>query len=101
MVKLAEAMGWQSFEDNLSTSFCADNGRHFCPVRLMVVLHDLKYASSMNDEVVLEQLLENFYWQYFTGRICLNMNIRVILRQCHADAKNLLGTIQKKCLKKV
>lgn len=67
----------------------------------MVVLHDLKYASSMNDEVVLEQWLENPYWQYFTGRIYWNMNIRVVLRQCHADAKNLPGTIQKKCLKKV
>ena len=69
MVKLANAMGWQSFEDNLSTSFCADNGRHFCPVRLMVVLHDLKYASAMSNEAILDEWLENSYWLYFTSEI--------------------------------
>ena len=50
MVKLADAIDWQSFEDGLSASFCADNGRPSCPVRLMVALHYLKYASGMSDE---------------------------------------------------
>ena len=27
MVKLADAIDWQSFEDGLSASFCANNGR--------------------------------------------------------------------------
>ena len=33
----------------------------------MVGLHYLKYASGMSDEAVLEEWLENPYWQYFTG----------------------------------
>ena len=69
MVKLADAIDWKSFEDGLSASFCADNGRPSCPVRLMVALHYLKYASGMSDEAVLDEWLENPYWQYFTGGI--------------------------------
>ena len=56
MVKLADAIDWQSFEDGLSGSFCADNGRPSCPVRLLVALHYLKYASGMSDEAVLESV---------------------------------------------
>ena len=67
MVKLANAIDWQSFEDGLHDCFCADNGRPSCPVRLMVALHYLKYASGMSDEAVLDEWLENPYWQYFTG----------------------------------
>ena len=67
MVKLADAIDWQSFEDGLHDCFCADNGRPSCPVRLMVALHYLKYASGMSDEAVLDEWLENPYWQYFTG----------------------------------
>ena len=51
----------------LHDCFCADNGRPSCPVRLMVALHYLKYASGMSDEAVLDEWLENPYWQYFTG----------------------------------
>ena len=88
MVKLADAIDWQSFEDGLSGSFCADNGRPSCPVRLMVALHYLKYASGMSDEAVLDEWLENPYWQYFTGG-------------SRDGAKNLPGAEQKKCSKKV
>jgi len=69
MVKLADAIDWQSFEDGLEDCFCADNGRPSCPVRLMVGLHYLKYASGMSDGAVLDEWLENPYWQYFTGGI--------------------------------
>jgi len=69
MVKLADAIDWKSFEDGLSECFCSDNGRPSCPVRLMVALHYLKYASGMSDEAVLDEWLENPYWQYFTGGI--------------------------------
>lgn len=54
MVKLADAIDWQSFEDGLAECFSADNGRPSCPVRLMVGLHYLKYASGMSDEGVLD-----------------------------------------------
>ncbi len=69
MVELADAMDRQSFEDGLSGSSCADNGRPSCPVRLMVALHTLKYASGMSDEAVLDEWLENPCRQYFTGGI--------------------------------
>ncbi len=69
MVKLADAIDWKSFEDGLQEYFCADNGRPSCPVRLMVALHYLKSASGMSDEAVLDEWLENPYWQYFTGGI--------------------------------
>ena len=59
MVKLADAIDWQSFEDGLSASFCADNGRPFCPVRLMVALHYLKYASGMSDRTALPDRKKN------------------------------------------
>lgn len=69
MVKLADAIDWQSFEEGLASSFCGDNGRPSCPVRLMVGLHYLKYASGMSDDGVLDEWLENPYWQYFTGGV--------------------------------
>ncbi len=69
MVKLADAIDWQSFDDGLQECFCADNGRPSSPVRLMVGLHYLKYASGMSDDAVLEEWLENPYWQYLTGGI--------------------------------
>jgi transposase IS4 family protein len=69
MVKLADAIDWQSFEDGLRECFCANNGRPSCSVRLMVALHYLKYASGMSDEAVLAEWLENPYRQYFTGGI--------------------------------
>ena len=47
MVQLADAIDWQSFEDGLGASFCVENGRPSCPVRLMVALHYLKYASGI------------------------------------------------------
>ncbi|WP_176012807.1 hypothetical protein [Victivallis sp. Marseille-Q1083] len=48
MEKLADAIDWQSFEDGLEASFCVENGRPSCPVRLMVALHYLKYASGQS-----------------------------------------------------
>ncbi|WP_176014048.1 transposase [Victivallis sp. Marseille-Q1083] len=69
MVKLANAIDLQSFKDGLAASFCVKNGRPSCPVRLMVALHYLKYASGMSDEAVLDEWLENLYWQYFTRGI--------------------------------
>lgn len=102
MVKLADAIDWQSFEDGLSGSFCAANGRPSCPVRLMVALHYLKYASGMS---VMKPCLMNGL-KILTGSILpegfiLSMNIRPISRQCRVGAKNLLGAEQKKCSKKV
>jgi len=42
-------------------------GRPGLPIRLVVGLHYLKYASNESDESVVERFLENPYWQYFCG----------------------------------
>jgi len=42
-------------------------GRPAKSVRLMVALHYLKYMKDLSDEVLVEQWIENPYWQYFCG----------------------------------
>lgn len=67
LVKLADAIDWASFENELEPCFCGDNGRPPLPVRLMVGLLYLKYTFNLSDDDVLAGWLENPYWQYFTG----------------------------------
>ena len=67
LVKLADAIDWDRFHDGMIPTFSVDKGRTSLPVRLMVGLHYLKYAYDLSDEEVLEQWLQNPYWQYFTG----------------------------------
>jgi transposase, IS5 family len=69
LVKLADMVEWGVFEEKLASTFCDDNGRPGLPVRLMVGLHYLKYTYSMSDEAVVEEWVENAYWQYFCGGI--------------------------------
>lgn len=99
MVKLADAIDWKSFEDGLQEYFCADNGRPSCPVRLMVALHYLKYASGMSAEAVTSGL------KILTGNtlpagFILSMNIRRINRQCHAGARDCQKAEPSRCWKK-
>ena len=78
---------WRQFAGKLFS----DNGRLSCPVRLMSVLYDFKYASNMGNKAVLMDGLK-----IFTDSILLRgfilMNIRPISRRYHADAKNLPAT---------
>ena len=67
LVKLADAIEWDSFHDEMIPAFSVDKGRISLPVRLMVGLHYLKYTYDLSDEVVLEEWFQNPYWQYFTG----------------------------------
>jgi len=69
LVKLGDMVDWAVFEEKLALSFCEDNGRPGLPVRLMVGLHYLKYTYSLSDEAVVEEWVENPYWQYFCGGI--------------------------------
>jgi IS5 family transposase len=69
LVKLADMVDWNVFEEKLALTFCDDNGRPGLPVRLMVGLHYLKYTYSLSDEAVVEGWIENPYWQYFCGGI--------------------------------
>jgi transposase, IS5 family len=69
LVKLADMVDWNVFEEKLTPTFCDDNGRPGLPVRLMVGLHYLKYTYGLSDEAVVEGWIENPYWQYFCGGI--------------------------------
>jgi len=69
LVKLANEVEWEVFEEKLSETFCENNGRPGLPVRLMVGLQYLKYTYGLSDEAVIEAWVENPYWQYFCGGI--------------------------------
>lgn len=66
LVKLADAIDWQSFEEQLS-GVATEAGRPALPVRLVVGLHYLKAMYDESDESVVEKWTENPYWQYFCG----------------------------------
>jgi transposase, IS5 family len=69
LVKLADMVEWEVFEEKLGPTFCEYNGRPGLPIRMMVGLHYLKYTYSLSDEAVVEGWVENPYHQYFCGGI--------------------------------
>lgn len=68
LVKLADAVDWEAFENNLQPHFSGE-GRAAKPVRLMVGLQYLKYAFDHSDDSVVAAWVENPYWQYFCGEV--------------------------------
>ena len=58
LVRLAEEMNWQGFNEALG-SYYSDLGRPAISTRLMVALHYLKYQHDLSDEAVVTQWLEN------------------------------------------
>ena len=67
LVKLAAAVDWSRLEELFGKTYCPDNGRPGIPTRLMIGLHYLKYTYNLSDEAVVEDWVENPYWQYFSG----------------------------------
>ena len=67
LVLLRNAIDWDRFEKVLAPAYCADNGRPSIPVRTMVGLTFLKYMFALSDQEVLDNWVENPYWQYFCG----------------------------------
>ena len=66
MVKLAETIDWESFEQTFAQMW-KEKGRPAIDTRLMVSLHYLKYTYDLSDEAVVKSWLENPYWQYLSG----------------------------------
>ena len=64
---LALSINWQKFETDFGKYFVEYKGRPGLPIRLVVGLHYLKYTYNVSDERVVEQFVENPYWQYFCG----------------------------------
>lgn len=66
LCKLASKIDWQTFEDAFAPLY-AVKGRPPKPIRLMVGLLILKHVRNISDESVVEQWMENPYYQYFCG----------------------------------
>ena len=67
LVKLAQTIDWQSFDEHFGVSYSSETGRPGISTRLMVALHYLKYTHDLSDEAVLRGWVENPYWQYLSG----------------------------------
>ena len=63
---LANKIDWQIFEDSFGKLY-SEEGRPAKPIRLMVSLLMLKHIRNLSDESVVEQWMENIYYQYFGG----------------------------------
>lgn len=63
---LANQINWDVFEKAFAPMY-SDEGRPAKPIRLMVALLMLKHVRNLSDESVVEQWLENIYYQYFSG----------------------------------
>jgi len=63
---LAHQIDWSVFEKAFAKHY-ADEGRPAKPIRLMVSLLMLKHIRNLSDESVVEQWMENVYYQYFSG----------------------------------
>jgi IS5 family transposase len=67
LFKLADVIDWAEFDNTFGKLYTPGFGRPAKPTRLMVGLHYLKYTFNFSDEAVVEQWIENPYWQYFCG----------------------------------
>jgi transposase, IS5 family len=63
---LAHKVQWEVFEKAFTKHY-SDEGRPAKPIRLMVSLLLLKHIRNLSDESVVEQWMENVYYQYFSG----------------------------------
>lgn len=63
---LANRINWQIFEEAFSGLY-SEEGRPAKAIRLMVSLLVLKHIRNISDESVVEQWMENVYYQYFSG----------------------------------
>ena len=63
---LANNIEWNVFEEAFK-KHSADEGRPAKPIALMVALLMLKHLRTLSDESVVEQWMENVYYQYFSG----------------------------------
>ena len=67
LVKLAAVVDWDGLEGDLSSFYCADNGRPGGSIRLMAGLCFLKDMKGLSDEELCAVWCENPYFQHFCG----------------------------------
>jgi IS5 family transposase len=66
LYKLADEILWEELEDAFLPHY-SHTGRRAKPIRLMVSLLLLKQMYDLSDESVVEQWVQNPYFQYFSG----------------------------------
>jgi IS5 family transposase len=66
LVILANQIDWKDFEDSFSPLY-SHTGQPGMPIRMMVGLLLLKRIYDKGDETIMEQWLQNPYYQYFCG----------------------------------
>jgi IS5 family transposase len=66
LYQLSEKIPWEEIEKGFA-KYYIDFGRPAKPIRLMVSLVLLKQMYNLGDETVIEQWVQNPYWQYFSG----------------------------------
>ena len=67
LVKLGRQIEWAVFTERLGQTYATANGAPGVNTRLLVALHYLKYQHDLSDEAVVQQWVENPYWQHFSG----------------------------------
>src|ERR1035437_1681468 len=81
---LSNKIKWQRFEDAFEKHYSNTMGAPDKPIRLMVGLLVLKHIRNLSDESVVDQWVENIYYQYFCGENYVGKN--------NWDKKNLVHT---------
>jgi len=66
LVVLSQKIDWRYFEDSFSSLY-SHTGQPGTPIRTMVGLLLLKRIYNLGDETVMDQWLQNPYFQYFCG----------------------------------
>jgi len=64
---LANKIDWKKFEKEFTKHYNDKMGRPAKPIRLMTGLLIIKHVRNLSDESVVEQWIENSYYQYFCG----------------------------------
>lgn len=68
LLQLARTIPWEVFESEFAPLY-ATIGRPAKPIRLMVGLSILKHMENVSDEVIVQQWVQNPYYQAFCGEV--------------------------------
>lgn len=64
---LSNRIDWKKFDEAFRKHYSGTTGAPAKPIRMMVGLLILKHVRNLSDESVVEQWMENIYYQYFCG----------------------------------
>ena len=77
LCRLARAIDWEFFERAFAQHYHPHQGSPAKPIRLMVGLLILKQLHDLSDEGIVEQWVQNPYFQYFTEQSTFTGNCQL------------------------